>query len=527
MFATTGLFRNLACPERDTCTRQNCLFSHSSDVPPPKPLVKQATPVPTTIRSSTPSTSGISSKFSSTSDLHGSNPHVVPAKRPALASPTKMIPNIAEPPRKLQKVGVAKMPLVPVASSSESGMPVLRINAAQSSVAIPVRQTMLKTLYEHFVILYKSILSTNPSLASEHALRQEDEVYKKSTKLTYRNASALKRREVPTSISHPSVGTEGDIVSRAEARKSLENLQLTADRLEPFIHTTEELKSWGYFVDIPPGPGGDRPSQEGKIAKCERCTQYFLVKRAEESEQCTYHWGKAYTSRANGEKQRTYSCCSRSVVDSEGCSHGPHVFYESTAEELHSRHAFSFLRSPKSDSPKLDVVALDCEMIYTTGGMRVARVSIVDGSGKEIFDEFVRMDEGVNVIDYNTRFSGITPQNYATALRTLSSIREALDLLIDSNTILVGHALDNDLKTLRIIHHKCIDTALLFPHKAGAPYRRSLKDLVREKLGRSIQMGDANEGHSSLEDASATLDLVRWYILNKQKSAVHSGVITT
>jgi len=47
---------------------------------------------------------------------------------------------------------------------------------------------------------------------------------------------------------------------------------------------------------------------------------------------------------------------------------------------------------------------------------------------------------------------------------------------------------------------------------------------VREKLGKAIQTGDATEGHSSVEDASATLDLVRWYVLNRQQSAVHSGV---
>ena len=46
----------------------------------------------------------------------------------------------------------------------------------------------------------------------------------------------------------------------------------------------------------------------------------------------------------------------------------------------------------------LDIVALDCEMIYTTGGMRVARVSVVDSAGKEIYDEFVRMDDGVEVM---------------------------------------------------------------------------------------------------------------------------------
>ena len=164
-------------------------------------------------------------------------------------------------------------------------------------------------------------------------------------------------------------------------------------------------------------------------------------------------------------------------------------------EELHSRHPFSFLAPENSSPTVLDVVALDCEMIYTTGGLRVARVSIVDGSGKEVFDQLVRMDDGVHVMsvsllffahsldietslrDFNTRFSGITEGNYAAALLPLTSIRETLNTYLDSDTILIGHALDNDLKTLRILHHKCIDTALLFPHRAGAPYRRSLKDL--------------------------------------------------
>lgn len=46
----------------------------------------------------------------------------------------------------------------------------------------------------------------------------------------------------------------------------------------------------------------------------------------------------------------------------------------------------------------MDVAAIDCEMIYTTGGMRVARVSVVDGSGAEVFDELVHMDPGVEVM---------------------------------------------------------------------------------------------------------------------------------
>lgn len=37
-------------------------------------------------------------------------------------------------------------------------------------------------------------------------------------------------------------------------------------------------------------------------------------------------------------------------------------------------------------------------MIYTTGGLRVARVSVIDGLGKEVFDHLVGMDEGVQVM---------------------------------------------------------------------------------------------------------------------------------
>ena len=79
--------------------------------------------------------------------------------------------------------------------------------------------------------------------------------------------------------------------------------------------------------------------------------------------------------------------------------------------------------------------------------------------------------------DYNTRFSGIRPEHLERATHDLAGIRERLHALMDADSILVGHALENDLKTLRIIHHRCVDTALLFPHGSGAPYRKALRDL--------------------------------------------------
>ena len=49
---------------------------------------------------------------------------------------------------------------------------------------------MLKTLYDHYVVLYNAILPTNPTIASEHALRQEDEVYQQASKTSYRNVGS-------------------------------------------------------------------------------------------------------------------------------------------------------------------------------------------------------------------------------------------------------------------------------------------------------------------------------------------------
>lgn len=106
---------------------------------------------------------------------------------------------------------------------------------------------------------------------------------------------------------------------------------------------------------------------------------------------------------------RIYTCCSRPSSEGGGCVRGHHVFYETDPVALHSRHAFSFTRPPSlsqgvngesstTTDTALDVAAMDCEMIYTTGGMRCARVSVVDGSGAEVFDELVRMDDGVEIM---------------------------------------------------------------------------------------------------------------------------------
>ncbi len=84
--------------------------------------------------------------------------------------------------------------------------------------------------------------------------------------------------------------------------------------------------------------------------------------------------------------------------------------------------------------------------------------------------------------DFNTRFSGVTDENYRTAVLPLKAIRRSLDAFINSQTIMIGHALDNDLKTLRMIHHRCVDTTALYLHRSGPPYRKKLRDLYVIRL---------------------------------------------
>ncbi|KAJ6485148.1 ribonuclease H-like domain-containing protein [Mycena vitilis] len=499
MFSSLQLFQQLGCPDIGRCNRPHCLFSHRTDLPPPTTLV-----VPVAQPASNPSRT--------------SSPTTIPAKRPIASTSTPGPSTSQEPPRKQQKLSATRA--APVQQQLTTGPPVLRVNGAQSVVPVPVRQAMLKTLYDHFVVLYEAILPSNPTLASEHALRQEEELYKKSNKHTYRVAiihcaAALKRRQAPDVSSHLSVGTEEEVIARAEALKTRKSLRITRAHIEHLVMSKEDLEVWGFILDIPEGVGGDEPSLENKTAKCDRCGKAFQVKRKDEADNCIYHWGKPITRKAGGQKERVYRCCYKPAPDDDGCANGPHVFYESNPSDLHARHAFTYLKSPPSPSTVLDVAALDCEMIYTTGGMRVARVSVVDGAGTEVFDELVRMDDGVEIIDFNTRFSGIREADYAKAILPLSSIRESLDTLINADTVLIGHGLDNDLNTLRMIHGQVVDTSIIFKHPAGPPYRKALKDLAREHLGIMIQTGGGSVGHSSVEDSIATLDLVKWHILNR------------
>jgi hypothetical protein len=116
----------------------------------------------------------------------------------------------------------------------------------------------------------------------------------------------------------------------------------------------------------------------------------------------------------------------------------------------------------------------------------------------------------------------------ATALgKTLEGWKGARTKLwkhVDMDTILVGHALQNDLDALRIIHPRVVDSSILTSNAVGLKSRTwGLKSLCAEFLGINIQ-SNGKRGHDCVEDTLAAREVVLWCGQKPQELA-HWGMI--
>ncbi|XP_057302044.1 uncharacterized protein LOC130636368 [Hydractinia symbiolongicarpus] len=154
-------------------------------------------------------------------------------------------------------------------------------------------------------------------------------------------------------------------------------------------------------------------------------------------------------------------------------------------------------------------VALDCEMVGIGREGKenaLARVSLVNSLGECIYDKFVKPIE--KVVDYRTDVSGIRPENLKNALDYETVQKEVADIL--KGRILVGHALQNDLKVLLLSHSRrqIRDTSKYKPFRALLKTKRpALKKLAAKVVGKQIQSGE----HSSVVDARVTMEIYQKY----------------
>ncbi|KAK7810163.1 hypothetical protein U0070_026786 [Myodes glareolus] len=157
-------------------------------------------------------------------------------------------------------------------------------------------------------------------------------------------------------------------------------------------------------------------------------------------------------------------------------------------------------------------VAVDCEMVGTGPHGRVselARCSVVSYNGDVLYDKYVRPE--MPIVDYRTRWSGITRQHMRKAIPFQVAQKEILKLL--KGKVVVGHALHNDFQALKYVHPRSQtrDTTYvpnLLSHPGSHTRARvSLKDLALHLLHKKIQVG--HQGHSSVEDAMTAMELYK------------------
>ncbi|SCU79536.1 LADA_0B01354g1_1 [Lachancea dasiensis] len=182
-------------------------------------------------------------------------------------------------------------------------------------------------------------------------------------------------------------------------------------------------------------------------------------------------------------------------------------------ERLSNKHAEQPLwkNTQAFDHDGSHTFAMDCEMCMSAEGLVLTRVSLVDFDCNLIYDTLVKPD--VPITDYLTKYSGITEEKLQDVTTTLEDAQNAIIRLVSSGDVLIGHSLQSDLNVLKLRHPRIIDTAVIYEHKAGPPFRPALRYLASEYLSQDIQNSEGL-GHDSFEDARACMELAKLKVLN-------------
>ena len=455
----------------------------------------------------------------------------------------------------------AKKPPISKPETKESLNPRMLLNPP---VSHPIRMKLLTMLYEQMIRLNDEVKKSQD--ASKEALTfseqelivealDEESLAAKKNPTVYQNV--IKSRIMVLKRMKLEIWKEERVKKLAQklpdaaqrkpsAPKTIETGLTPAEEITFVTRLAakqEGLSRHGYITAMPTAAELES-AQKGIESshgweQCDRCKTRFQVfpgRREEDGAltsggHCTYHWAKPRRpERLLGDskpRDPIYACCDETLGVSMGCTRADsHVFKVSDPKRL--ALVMPFQSTPALSQAKLPgAVCFDCEMGYTTYGMELIRITATGWpDGQELLDVLVRPIG--EVLDLNSRFSGVWPDEFAkstsygskvpedasTTLQIVESPSKARELLFElltPETPLIGHALENDLNAARIIHPVIIDTCLLYAHPKGLPLRFGLKVLMKKHLGRDIQMG-GEQGHDSKEDARAAGDLVRYRI---------------
>ncbi|XP_076134643.1 RNA exonuclease 1 homolog isoform X2 [Alosa pseudoharengus] len=291
-------------------------------------------------------------------------------------------------------------------------------------------------------------------------------------------------------------------------------------KLKEYLMTEEQLQEHGYPRPNPDRPGHviihnapEKKNLDPFSKVCCRCGAEYKINvngSCVRKEECSHHWGRLRRYRVSGGWETHYNCCS-GAVGSLGCQVAKQHVQDGRKEAVEG-YVKTFNKPLPSDGDA-GVFALDCEMCYTKQGLELTRVTVINSELKVIYDTFVKPES--KVVDYNTRFSGVTEEDLESCSITMRDVQAVLLSMFSADSILIGHSLESDLTALKLVHSTVVDTAIVFPHRLGLPYKRALRNLMADYLKRIIQ--DNVEGHDSSEDACACMELMMWKIKEDAK----------
>ncbi|XP_047123863.1 RNA exonuclease 1 homolog isoform X1 [Hydra vulgaris] len=348
-------------------------------------------------------------------------------------------------------------------------------------------------------------------------------------KLNQKIYTALPKKIIkPVSPALVIAGSTAKVTDISQRRLSSEPIELNEDTfytyLQDYLLSDGQLWENKYpLID----PNNDKmaiikdysPLPRNSLKRqCCRCGKdYFMNAKGKyiTKEECNFHWGKLRRVKEKGLFSTQYSCC-QSSESGKPCSFSRlHV-----CDKMTPLNEFVSTRNCINVDAKQKVLALDCEMCYTTQGLELTRLTIVDFQLQPMIDLYVKPTNPI--VDYNTRFSGVTKEHLQNITTTLEDIQDILLDILHKDTILLGHSLESDLFALKMIHKKVVDTSIVFPHRLGHPFKRALRNLMADHLQKIIQNGEA--GHDSSEDARACMELMKYKFKEDMKKKNRSAI---
>lgn len=298
------------------------------------------------------------------------------------------------------------------------------LQVAAQKFSINVRQYYVNLMHDICVQIY-----TNGDDAAQRALREELACHERCKALTvYKNSCMLAahrlRKEVdqgeingcgPSAsgmVSHDAVlaGKTKGSWSVVKVKKAATDFKGSAlyCMLKKWIMTEQQLQDNGFPRVHPQGPKGrakmyttrSQPllSKVPNERFCIRCGQAYMVDKrgfATQEQNCIYHWGRKFTVRGEGK----YSCCQQ-YGSAGGCADAKNHVWDYVDYETLRGYVTTL---PKDSVPyeEQGVYALDCEMTYTTQGLELTRVTVIDEDCHVVYETLVKPDN--TIIDYNTR----------------------------------------------------------------------------------------------------------------------------